>query len=100
MTIRITGPVWYWKGPAPFYFVTVPPAESSDISSVSALASYGWGMVPVDVTIGKTTWYTALFAKDGAYIVPVKADVRRKEGIEEGDTVNLELLVRLPRSPA
>ena len=87
MTIEISGDVWYWKGPAPFYFVTVPPKQSADVKEVAALVTYGWGMIPVNVRIGGTEWYTALFPKDGQYVLPLKDKVRKAEQIEEGDTV-------------
>ena len=52
------------------------------------------GNVPANVRIGKTEWKTALFHKDGRYIVPIKASVRTAENLEEGDkvTVRLEVL--------
>jgi uncharacterized protein DUF1905 len=56
--------------------------------------TYGWGMIPAKVQIGKTEWETSLFAKDGLYIVPIKASVRKTENLEEGDTVTVRLEVR------
>jgi hypothetical protein len=54
----------YWKGPAPWYFITVPEEECSDLQATSAFVSYGWGMIPVTVQIGATEWTTSLFPKD------------------------------------
>ena len=54
-----------------------------------------WGMIPVDARIGKTAWTTSLFPKDGQYILPIKAAVRKAEHINEGDTVTVRLEVRL-----
>ncbi|MGH3331513.1 MAG: DUF1905 domain-containing protein [Nocardioidaceae bacterium] len=34
-----------------------------------------------------------MFPKDGRYLVPVKAGVRRAEGLEVGDTVTVRLVV-------
>jgi hypothetical protein len=93
MTLNVRGKVFYWHGPAPWYFVTVPPKQSKQIQSVARQASYGWGCIPCDVTVGNTTTYTALIPKDGAYLVPLKAELRKKEGVEEGDTVSLTLEV-------
>jgi hypothetical protein len=89
------GTIWEWRGPAPFFFVTVPPEESSEIQSVSALATYGWGVIPVEVEIGQTTFRTSLFPKDGAYLVPLKSAVRTSERLTAGDFVELVLTVRL-----
>ena len=50
-------------------------------------------MIPVTAHIGDTDWKTSLFPKDGRYIVPVKAWVRKAEGLEIGDTVTVRLAV-------
>jgi len=93
MDLAFAGPVWEWRGPAPFYFVTVPEDEAADIQAAAAFVTYGWGMIPVTATIGDTTWTTSLWPKDGRYVVPLKAHVRRAEQIEEGDTVAVHLVV-------
>lgn len=95
MNFEFSGAIWFWKGPAPWYFVTVPDDESSELEATSAFVSYGWGMIPVTVTIGDTEWTTSLFPKDGAYLVPLKADVRRAEKLTEGDTVKVRLAIAL-----
>jgi len=51
-------------------------------------------MIPVHGRIGKTEWKTSLFPKDGRYIVPINASVRKAENLEEGDEVTLRLEVR------
>lgn len=91
MHIEFSGEIWYWKGPAPWYFVTVPAEESDDLREISGFVTYGWGMIPAAVRIGKTTWQTALWPKDGRYIVPIKARVRKAENLEEGDEVTVIL---------
>ncbi|MFJ6199052.1 DUF1905 domain-containing protein [Micromonospora sp. NPDC092111] len=93
MDLEFSGEVWFWKGPAPWHFVTVPPAECAELATVSAAVSYGWGMVPVAARIGGTGWPTSLFPKDGGYLVPVKAWVREAEGVEVGDVVTVRLTV-------
>ena len=92
-TIEIKGIIWYWKGPAPHYFVTVPAKESSDLKDIVGLVTYGWGMIPVTVRIGKTEWTTSMFPKDGVYIVPIKASIRKAENLEQGDTVTARLQI-------
>lgn len=94
MTIEFTGTIWFWKGPAPWYFVTVPATQSRDLKAISGLVTYGWGVIPVQVRIGTTEWQTSLFPKDGRYLVPIKASVRKAEQLAEGDTVTVRLAVR------
>ena len=93
MNIVFSGEVWFWRGPAPWYFVTVPAEQCRDLEAVSSLVTYGWGMIPVQARIGDTEWPTSLFPKDGRYIVPIKAVVRKAEGVDEGDTVTIRLEV-------
>jgi hypothetical protein len=94
MNIKFKGEIFHWRGPAPYLFVAVPEEPSRDIKAVSALVTYGWGVIPVHVRIGKTEWKTSLFPKDGRYLVPIKMSVQKAENIKEGDTVTLQLEVR------
>lgn len=91
MNIEFDGTIWFWKGPAPWYFVTVPAQPCRDLRIIAESVTYGWGMIPAHVRIGKTAWETSLFPKDGGYIVPIKASVRKAETLAEGDTVTVFL---------
>ncbi len=93
MIIEFSGIIWFWKGPAPHHFVTVPVEQCGDLKAVSGFVTYGWGMIPVKVRIGKTEFKTSLFPKNGGYIVPIKTTVRKAEKLEEGDTVTIHLEV-------
>ena len=94
MNLEFDGKIWFWQGPAPWFFVTVPAKQSRELKAISGLVTYGWGVIPVHVRIGVTEWQTSLFPKDGRYLVPIKASVREAEDLEEGDTVTLRLEVR------
>ena len=93
MDLEFDGEIWHWKGPSPWHFVTVPDADADDLEATSAFVSYGWGMIPATVRIGGTEWTTSLYPKDGSYVVPLKAAVRRAERLEVGDTVTVRLTV-------
>ncbi|MFM6967862.1 MAG: DUF1905 domain-containing protein [Microbacteriaceae bacterium] len=80
-----------WRGPAPFYFATVPEDLAAEIHLIAPTLTYGWGVIPATVTIGSTTITTSLFPKDGGYLVPLKDAIRKPEGIEQGATVTLVL---------
>jgi len=94
MNIEFSGRIIFWKGPAPFLFVTVPAKQSRDIKAISALVTYGWGVIPVHVRIGTTEWKTSLFPKDGRYLVPIKMSVQKAENLKRGDTVTVRLEVQ------
>lgn len=95
MNIEFSGKIIFWRGPSPFFFVTVPAKQSAEIKAISKIATYGWGVIPVHVQIGKTEFTTSLFPKDGKYLVPLKVSVRKAEGLEKDDNVTVRLEVRL-----
>jgi hypothetical protein len=84
-----------WRGPSPYYFVPVPPEESAAIREVAALATYGWGVIPVEARIGEIVFTTSLFPKDGCYLLPLKDAVRKPQRLSEGDEVAVAMTVRI-----
>lgn len=95
MEFVFTGRVLEWRGPSPYYFVPVPDEESADIREVAAMATYGWGVIPVEARIGEVAFETSLFPRDGGYLLPVKNAVRKPQGLSVGDDVTVEMTVRL-----
>lgn len=95
MQLKFSNEIWYWRGPSPFHFVTVPEQQSLRIAKVSKMVTYGWGVIPVIAIIGNTEWETSLFPKDGLYLVPLKNVVRTKENIVLGDMVEVQLTVSI-----
>lgn len=93
MMIEFEGDIFEWRGPAPFLFVAVPAEPSHDIKAIAGVVSYGWGVIPVTVRIGRTEWKTSLFPKDGRYLVPIKVSVQRAENLKIGDRVAIQLEV-------
>jgi hypothetical protein len=95
MELFFAGRVVEWRGPPPYYFIPVPEEESADIRQVAAMATYGWGVIPVQARIGEVTFTTSLFPKDGGYLLPLKNAVRKPQGLSVGDDVTVEMTVRL-----
>ncbi|MCA0458085.1 MAG: DUF1905 domain-containing protein [Chloroflexi bacterium] len=93
MEIEFSGEIFYWRGPSPFLFVAIPKEDSDDIKAISSEVTYGWGVIPVSVQIGKTEWTTSLFPKDGLYLVPIKAKIQKAENVGEGDEVTIRLRI-------
>lgn len=83
MEWTVTGEIVEWRGPAPYYFLPLDEDDSADFKIEAAGLEY-WGQVAVIVTIGDTTFKTAVFPKDGRYLVPLRAAVRQAEGLEVG----------------
>jgi len=77
MEFSAHGPVLYWRGPSPFHFLAVGPDNADEIRARAATVTYGWGMIPVTAVIDDVEFTTALFAKDGDYLPPLRASVRK-----------------------
>jgi len=92
--LTFTNVVIEWRGPAPFYYLPLPDEEADQVHDVRKMATYGWGVIPVEARIGGTDFTTSLFPKDGGYLLPLKDAVRKPEGIGVGDEVTAELTVR------
>lgn len=90
MTFPFSGPVVEWRGPAPFYYVRFDAELSADLKLAAAGLEY-WGQVAVEVVVDGHEFTTALFPKDGIYLLPLKAAVRGVLGVELGDEVAGEL---------
>lgn len=85
--------VWKWPGYAGWHFVDLPKKLSQEIKKVGK--SYGSGFIKIKATIGKSSWVTALFPhkESETYLLSVKAGIRKKENIWEGDKVNLDFIL-------
>lgn len=93
MDTRFSAELFEWRGPAPFYWLSLPDDVCEYVREEAAMASYGWGAVPVRVRIGATEWETSLLPRDGGYALPVKKDVRLRERFGEGDSVMVSMSV-------
>jgi len=89
--------VWVYPGMAGWHFVNLPKKDSREIKKIFGVIAAGWGSLPVVVTVGKTSWKTSIFPdkKSGTYLLPLKAEVRKKEGIKEGDTINFSIEIQI-----
>ncbi len=96
-----TGPLWIWKGKADdgkpsansWHFLTITGPVADAIRARAPGRSAAWGSVYVKVRLGGTAWETSLFPSKeaGGWLLPVKAAVRKKEAVGEGDQVTVEL---------
>ncbi len=95
--VTVTAPIWLWSGgQGAWHFITIPEDEAVEIRAHSFGGERrGFGSARVEATISGVTWRTSVFPqKSGGYILPIKADVRRRIGVSADElvTVTLDLL--------
>jgi Domain of unknown function (DUF1905) len=90
-----TNTVIEWRGPAPYYYLPLTEEAAEDVHDVRKMATYGWGVIPVEARIGELALQTSLFPKDGGYLLPLKDAVRKPQGLAPGDEVTVQITVRL-----
>lgn len=96
----LSAPLWLWSGPSGgnWFFVSIEGAPAEALAATALMARLengrraGFGSVRVTVKIGNTCWQTSAFpSHEHGWIVPVKASVRKAEGLVAGEPVEVEL---------
>jgi Domain of unknown function (DUF1905) len=96
-TFRMRGKVWLYPGTeANWHFVNLPKKQSEVIRNRFGAFKRGWGSLPVTATIGKTAWKTSIFPdkKSGTYLLPLKADTRKREKLDAGKNIAFTVEIR------
>ncbi|MEU4192299.1 GNAT family N-acetyltransferase [Kribbella sp. NPDC026611] len=96
MDHEFTGEVIEWRGPAPYFFALVPPSDVASLREAALAAGFGWGMAKIRAELGSTAFKTALWSRDGGYLVPLKDAVRKPAGIDVGDEVTIRFTFETP----
>jgi Domain of unknown function (DUF1905) len=101
LSFSFTDKCWLWHGgKAAWYFISLPQDKSEEIKFFNKNMHEkrrGWDAVRVLVTVGNTSWETSIFPSSElkAYILPIKAEVRKKEKIAVGDEVTVKLTINI-----
>ncbi len=93
MEFRFEAEIIYWRGPSPFFYAPLPQTEAERVRGVARAVTYGWGVIPVEATINGATFTTSLFPKDGTYLLPIKAAVRKRAEVTAGDVITVEMTI-------
>ena len=102
---KVRAKVWVWPGGThstssgqggAWHFAHVDKKLSVELKEKYAKVRSGFGSIPVSVKLGTTKWKTSIFpdSRSGTYLLPLKASVRRAEGLSEGDTIIFTLEIR------
>ena len=93
---KVTSEVWLYPSmTAAWHFASLSKKQSEEIDKKFAGKRHGWNSFPVSVKLGSTTWKTSIFfdKREGVYILPLKAEVRKKESVFAKDRISLTLTV-------
>lgn len=93
MEYEVIGEIFEWRGPPPFYFVSLPEEYAREIDEVKQELTYGWGMITCKIVIDGRDYKTAITPKDGTYFVPLKYEIRKRHSLLVGGQVELTLLL-------
>lgn len=98
----LTATIWTWKPPAGdrgkgrvWHFLTIDGQIAAEIRFAALGRTRGFGSIRVEARIGATCWNSSIFPqrKGGGFILPLKAEVRKREGLSEGDEVRVLLVI-------
>ena len=83
-----------YSGVGGWHYVTVPKQQSAEIKNY-LLQRRSWGLVSITVTLGHSVWKTSIFPdkQSEGYLLPLKAEIRKKEKISLGDCISFSILL-------
>jgi len=92
---QFTAKSWKYAGSGSWHFVSLPPEKAMEIRGFLKSEHEGWGRLPATAKIGTTEWKTAIWfdTKMSTYLLPLKAEVRKKEGVIAGGDVDVILWI-------
>jgi hypothetical protein len=100
LEINFSGTCKVWVSKTRWYFVQVPAENTEEIrffSSNMQTRKRGFGAIKVTANINDVSWQTSIFPdfKSKQYLLFLKAEVRKRTKITEGDIVEVSLNIQL-----
>jgi hypothetical protein len=92
---KFTAKPWLYTGPAGWYFVSLPKELAQEIRTALKSEEEGWGRLKATAKIGNSEWKTAIWfdTKRNTYLLPLKAEIRKKENLAIGKEVETVLWI-------
>lgn len=87
--------IWQHAAPGGWYFISLPESIAHEIRETLRSEEEGWGRLKATAEIGKSKWETAIWfdTKKKTYLLPIKAAIRKSEGIESGKLIKVSVWV-------
>ena len=92
---EFTARPWQHTAPNSWHFVSLPKAFSTEIRKALKPEEEGWGRLKATAKIGSSEWKTAIWfdTKMNTYLLPLKAEIRKKEMVATGKEVKIVLWI-------
>ncbi|WP_298481254.1 DUF1905 domain-containing protein [uncultured Maribacter sp.] len=92
---QFSAKIWQDNLEGGWHFVTIPKGFSTEIRKNLQWQEEGWGRMKASVIIKEISWNTSIWfdTKINCYILPVKAEVRKKSNIKKDQTLEVTLFV-------
>lgn len=87
--------LWRHNSPGGWYFVSLPKTVSKEIRSYLKWQEEGWGRMKAHAEIQELSWETAIWfdTKKDTYILPVKAEIRKKKHLKEDQDIKAHIWI-------
>lgn len=87
--------IWQHDSSGGWYFAALPKDFSREIRENLKWQEEGWGRMKASAEIGTLKWDSAIWfdTKRGTYILPIKAEIRRKGNIEKDQEILINVWV-------
>lgn len=95
MQYNFKGQIWKHNADGGWHFVSLPKDISADIRNHLKEFEEGWGRLKVTAYTLDITWQTAIWfdTKKDTYLLPIKADIRKKGSLDIGSNVHIKLFI-------
>ena len=84
---------WRHNGSSGWHFVSLPKSVAKEIRQNLKNEEEGWGRLKGQAKTRNTEWKTAIWfdTKLDTYLLPLKAEIRKKEKINPGQNINVSI---------
>lgn len=92
---QFTNIIWRHDAPGGWYFISLPKTISKEIRTHLGWQEEGWGRMKTIAQIGNIKWNTAIWfdTKMETYILPLKAEIRKKCNLETDKSINISIWI-------
>jgi hypothetical protein len=97
LEVKFVAKVWLYEGAAAWHFASLPIGLSAQLKKLFGGQARGWNSLPVEARVGASVWRSSVFydTKRKAYLLPLKAAIRKQEGLKAGRKVVAALRILL-----